>query len=156
RGSEGSNALYMRQFYEPLLQKGLKAQLDIESFITRQLYINMDFFPDRPTKLLGLDSQYPESPTIPSLHDQIVQALQKLPEKIMKVTDGIERLVTSPAAQESLRDLDGLIRSLTADSKPLMASWRATSDAARSTFTQAEKTLSMKEGPPAEMAASFI
>jgi paraquat-inducible protein B len=39
--------------------------------------------------------------------------------------------------------------------KPLLASLNATSHAARRTFAQAEKTLSMKEGPPAEMAASF-
>jgi paraquat-inducible protein B len=149
------DASSMKQFYQPLLEKGLKAQLDIESFITRQLYISVDFFPDKPTTLLGLDPRYPEIPTIPSLQDQIVQMLQKLPEKIMTVTDGIERLVNSSAAQESLRDLDGLIRGIATEVKPLMANLNATSDAARRTFAQAEKTLSMKEGPSAEMAASF-
>ncbi len=112
-GSEDATSVFSRHtLYEPLLEKGLKAQLDIESFITRQLYINMDFHPDSPARLLGLDPRYPEIPTILSLQDQIVQTLQKLPEKIMNVTDGIERLVNSPAAQESLRDLDGLIRGI--------------------------------------------
>jgi paraquat-inducible protein B len=156
-GSEdASSLLSTSKFHEPLLEKGLKAQLDIESFITRQLYINLDFYPDRPTKLVGLDPRYPEIPTIPSLQDQIVQTLQKLPEKIMNVTDGIERLVNSSAAQDSLRDLDALIRAMATEVKPLMASLTATSDKARSTFAQAEKTLSMQEGPSAEMAASFI
>ena len=50
---KASSVLSDRKFHQPLLEKGLKAQLDIESFITRQLYINMDFFPDRPTRLLG-------------------------------------------------------------------------------------------------------
>ncbi len=155
-GSEDAwSALSTNKFYEPLLEKGLKARLDIESLITGQLYINMDFYPDRATRLLGLDPRYPEIPTIPSLQDQILQTLQKLPEKIIAVADGIERLVNSPAAQESLRDLDGLIRSIATEIKPLMASLRATSDKARSTFAQAEKTLSLKEGPSAEMAASF-
>ena len=156
-GSEDAASVFSKHtLYEPLLEKGLKAQLDIESFITRQLYINMDFYPDRPTRLLGLDPRYPEIPTILSLQDQIVQTLQKLPEKIMNVTDGIERLVNSPAAQESLRDLDGLIRGIATEVTPLIASLTATSNAARRTFVQAEKTLSMEEGPPAEMAASFI
>jgi len=150
-----TSVLSTHEFYQPLLEKGLKAQLDIESFITRQLYINMDFYPNRPAKLLGLDPRYPELPTIPSLQEQIVQTLQKLPEKIMNVTDGIERLVNSPAAQESLRDLDGLIRAIATEVKPLMANLSATSDAARRTFAQAEKTLSLTEGPSAEMAASF-
>ena len=155
-GSEDAwSVLSAHNLYEPLLEKGLKAQLDIESFITRQLYINMDFYPDSPTKLLGLDPQVPEIPTIPSLQDQIVHTLQKLPEKIMNVTDGIERLVNSPAAQESLQDLDGLIRGVATQIKPLMASLTATSDGARRTFAQAEKTLSLTEGPSADMAASF-
>jgi paraquat-inducible protein B len=150
-----SGLLSTQEFRQALLEKGLKAQLDIESFITRQLYISLDFFPDKPTRLLGLDPRYPEIPTIPSLQDEIVQTLQKLPEKIMNVTDGIERLVNSPAAQESLRDLDALIRAIAVEMKPLVANLNATSNAARRTFAQAEKTLSMKEGPSAEMAASF-
>src|SRR5262245_15522856 len=149
-----TSVLSTHEFYQPLLDKGLKAQLDIESFITRQLYINMDFYPDRPAKLLGLDPRYPEIPTIPSLQDQIVQTLQKLPERIITVADGIARLVNSPAAQQSLRDLDVLIQSVTTEIKPLMTSLTAMSAAARSTFAQAEKTLSLKEGPSAEMAAS--
>ncbi len=156
-GTEDASSVFFKHaLYEPLLQKGLKAQLDIQSFITRQLYINMHFLPDQPARLLGLDPSYPEIPTIPSLQDQIVRALEKLPEKIVNVAEGIERLVNSPAAQESLHDLDALIRSIGSEIKPLMASLKGTSDAARGAFAQAEKTLSMKEGPPAEMAASFI
>ncbi len=72
-GSEDAwSALSTNKFYEPLLEKGLKARLDIESLITGQLYINMDFYPDRATRLLGLDPRYPEIPTIPSLQDQIL------------------------------------------------------------------------------------
>jgi len=155
-GDQSASSLFSRQeFHQPLFEKGLKAQLDIESFITRQLYISLDFYPDKPTRLLGLDPRYPEIPTIPSLQDEIVKTLQKLPEKIMNVTDGIERLVNSPAAQDSLRDLDELIRGISVEVKPLVASLNATSHAAQRTFAQAEKTLSMKEGPTAEMATSF-
>ncbi len=89
------------------------------------------------------------------MKEEILHTLQKLPEKIIEVADGVARLVNSPAAQDSLRDLDGLIRSLTTQIGPLMASVTATSDAARRTFRQGEKTLAMKEGPSAEMAASF-
>src|SRR6266446_7579923 len=152
---EASTEPSPNQFYQPLLEKGLKAQLDIESFITRQLYINIDFYPDQPTTLVGLDPRVPEIPTIPSLQDQIVQMLQKLPEKIMTVTDGIERLVNSPAAQQSLRDLDALIRGVATEVKPLVASLTSTSDAARRTFKQAEKTLSLREGRSAEIADSI-
>ena len=152
---DASSFFSTHDLYQPLLDKGLKAQLDIESFITRQLYVSIDFHPEKPTTLAGLDPQYPEIPTIPSLQEQIVQMLQKLPEKIMTVTEGLERLVNSAGAQESLRDLDGLIRRVATELGPLMASLTATSRAARRTFVQAEKTLSLKEGPSAEIAASI-
>jgi paraquat-inducible protein B len=152
---DASKMLATNHFYEPLLEKGLKARLDIESFVTGKLYINMDFQPG-PPKLLGLDPRYPEIPTIPSLQEEIVKTLQKLPEKIIAVADGIERLVNSPAAQDTLRDLDALIQAFTKEVGPLSASTRSTLGAARRAFTQGEKTLAMKEGPSAEMAASFI
>jgi phospholipid/cholesterol/gamma-HCH transport system substrate-binding protein len=153
---DASRVLATNHFYEPLLEKGLKARLDVESLVTGKLYINMDFYPEAPPKLLGLDPRYPEIPTIPSLKEEIVKTLQKLPEKIIAVADGIERLVNSPAAQDTVRDLDALIRSVGTEVGPLSASARLTLESARRAFRQGEKTLAMKEGPPAEMAASFI
>jgi len=155
-GHQGSaKALATRRFYEPLLDKGLRAQLDIESFVTGKLFINMDLHPETPAKFVGLDPRYPEIPTIPSLQDEILKTLHDLPEKIIAVADGVERLVNSPAAQDSLRDLDDLIRAVSTQVGPLMTSMRTTSDAARRAFKQGEQTLAMKEGPSAEMAASF-
>ncbi len=149
-------------FYQPFLDKGLKAQLDIQSLLTRQLYISLDFHPEIPPRLLGLDQRFPEIPTIPSLGEQLLATLQNLPEKMIRATDGIERLVTSPAVQETvqnlavtLRDLDLLLREVRTEVKPLAASLRGSSDAAHRAFTQAERTLSLKEGPAAEVAASL-
>jgi phospholipid/cholesterol/gamma-HCH transport system substrate-binding protein len=150
------------QLYKPLIDKGLKAQLEIQSLITRQLYVSVDFHPELPTRLLGTDPRYPEIPTIPSVQEQIVQTLQTLPQKVMSATDAIQRWVESPALQEStrelaqvLRDLDAVVRALGAEVKPLATSMTATSDAARRTFAQAERTLALKEGPAAELAASI-
>jgi len=149
-------------FYQPLLDKGLKAQLDIQSLITRQLYVSLDFHPEIPPRLVGRDPRYPEIPTIPSLGEKLQEALQKLPEKIMAVTDGIERLVNSPAVQGTvqdlgvaLRDLHLLVGDVRTEVKPVAASLRASSGAAQRAFTQAERTLSLKEGPAAEVAASL-
>jgi paraquat-inducible protein B len=142
-------------FYEPLLEKGLKAQLDLESFVTGKLYVSLDFHPETPPKLLGMDTRYPEIPTIPSVQEEILKTLQELPQKIIAVADGVARLVNSPSAQDSLHDLDGLIRTISTGIGPLMASMRTTSDSAGRAFKQGEKTLAMKEGPSAEMAASF-
>ncbi len=150
------------QFYKPLIDKGLKAQLEVQSFITRQLYVNVDFHPDLPTHLLGADPRYPEIPTIPSVQEQIMQTLQTLPQKVMSATEAVQRLVDSPQVQENLRelarvlhDLDDVIRGVGAEVRPLAENMTATSDAARRSFAQAERTLALKEGPAAELAASI-
>ena len=45
-GDEDASKLFSsNRAYDPLMEKGLKAQLDIESFVTGKLFINMDFFP---------------------------------------------------------------------------------------------------------------
>ena len=142
-------------FYQPLIDKGLRAQLDVESLVTGKLYINMDLHPEAPAKLRGLDPRYPEVPTIPSLKEEILKTLQALPEKIIAVADGISRLVNSPAAQNTLSDLDALLRSLTTEVGPLTTSARSTLETARRAFKQGEQTLAMREGASAEMAASF-
>lgn len=50
-----------------LIESGLRAQLDMQSLLTGQLAVALDFFPDKPARLLGLIKEYPEIPTISSL-----------------------------------------------------------------------------------------
>src|SRR5215468_5711955 len=145
----GGNAPASATFYQPLIDKGLRAQLDVESFVTGKLYISLDLHPEAPAKLLGLDPRYPEVPTIPSLKEELLKTLQALPEKIIAVADGISGLVNSPAAQDSMRDLDALLRSLTTEIGPLSTSARSTLETARRAFKQGEQTLAMREGASA-------
>ena len=49
-----------------LVEKGLRAQLDIQSFVTGQLFVNMDFFPNKPARFVNIDTGYTEIPTVPS------------------------------------------------------------------------------------------
>src|SRR5262249_22675894 len=51
--------------------------------------------------------------------------------------------------------VDGLRGAVWKEMGPLIGNVRSTADAARSAFRQGEKTLAMKEGASAEMAASF-
>jgi len=127
----------------------------------------VDFYPDKPIRLVGLEKRYPEIPTIPSAGDVVMTTLEKLPiaeiaDRLMKVTEGIEKIVTSPDATESmknlnlaLRDINGLVREISAEIKPMTASIRDTSDAARGAFVQAEKTLALKEGEPGKIAGKL-
>ena len=150
-----------------LIAKGLKAQLRMKSMLTGQLYIAVDFYPDKPIELVGLEKRYPEIPTIQSTGDVIMATLENLPiteiaDRLMKVTEGIEKIVNSPDVTESLknlnlslRDINGLVRKIDAEIKPMTASLTATSNAAQGAFVQAEKTLALKEGEPGKIAGKL-
>jgi paraquat-inducible protein B len=57
-----------------LIDMGLRAQLVMQSFITGQLMIQLDFHPDTPVVLKDINKDYIEIPTIPSTGEQAGQA----------------------------------------------------------------------------------
>jgi len=149
-------------------KKGLKAQLQLQSFVTGQLMVNLDFYPDKPVRLVGLDKEHPEIPTIPTSLEELTKKLQELPLKEITVNlnsavAGINKLVNSPNLQASLgslnqllKDSDTLVKHIDTQADPLISSLRSTSNAARSAFVQAEKTLALKEGVPGEIGEGFV
>jgi paraquat-inducible protein B len=145
---EAADLFATNRFYQPLLDKGLKAQLEVQSIITGQLYISVDFHPEAPAHLVGLETAYPEIPTVPSLREQILETLRKLPDQITGALAAVQQLVESPAAQERLQELGALVRDVAAlvrevrtEVKPLATSLRSSSEAAQRLITQAEQTL---------------
>jgi paraquat-inducible protein B len=93
-----------------MVARGLKGQLTIQSLVTGQLIIELDFFPDLPTRLVASDLPYPEIPTIPSSLEQIAKTLEKIPvqqlfEKLIDAVAGIERTINSPETKEALQAL---------------------------------------------------
>jgi len=154
-------------YIQPLIEKGLKAQLQLQSFVTGQLMINLDFYPDKPIKLVGLEKRYPEIPTVPTTMEELTKTLQDLKledlyKKIMLTVDGIEKLVNSPALLESIRSVDHaakdvgkLTRDLDSQVGPLMADLKSTSEAANRTMLQVEKVFSSKDGIPAQIGETL-
>src|SRR5215471_2619201 len=76
-GAEGQGFADPHQAMEGLLRKGMHATLRMQSFVTGVLYVALDFFPDTPIRLLGLDPTVPELPTIPSDMDQLKSSIQQ-------------------------------------------------------------------------------
>lgn len=95
------------EIYEFLIEKGLKAQLDMQSIVTGQLQVAIDFYPDKPLNLTHLDPRYPEIPTIPTTLEQLGKSLQNLnveeiSEKFTSALDGIERVANSTMLEETI------------------------------------------------------
>ena len=94
-----------------LIKMGLKAQLTVESLVTGQLMVDLDFYPDRPARLVGTDMDYQEIPTIPSAVEQFAQTLKKVPlqeifEKLENAVNGIDNAVNSPEIPKIVNSLN--------------------------------------------------
>ncbi len=97
------------------IERGLRAQIKMQSLVTGQLMIYADYFPGKPIRLVGAEKRYPEIPTIPSGTEEIMKALEKIPvhEIAMKATkalDGIERLINAPETREVVGTLNNTLK----------------------------------------------
>jgi paraquat-inducible protein B len=68
----------LREQITRLIEAGMRAVLEMQSFITGQLMIEVDFHPDTPVNLRNIDKDHLEIPTIPSTTQRLAQTLQRL------------------------------------------------------------------------------
>jgi paraquat-inducible protein B len=105
-------------------EMGLRAQLQMQSLLTGQLFINYDFYPDTPVKKVGLDKKTYEVPTIPTTLQVFTETVQKIindlrevnfqdiVENISQTTKGVNELVNSQDMQESIANFNGTLQNL--------------------------------------------
>ncbi|WP_447970327.1 MlaD family protein [Nitrospira sp. M1] len=115
-------------------ERGLRAQLQMQSLVTGKLLVQLDFFPSSPVKLhTGLDDPYPEFPTISSSLSQLTHKLEDLPIQALAATalraiQGLDQLLNSPDVKglvtESrilVKDLRDLTHVMNRELMPVMA-----------------------------------
>ncbi len=163
----GDQTRYRQGELPELIDKGLRAQLALQSFVTGLLIVSVDMFPDKPATLYGLDNGRPEVPTIPTDLERLKKSLEDIPwaeigKKVESIASGVDKLVNSPELQASIKSLDGALKSadklaqdVDAEVKPLSSSVQDTLRSARSALAQAERTLTFKEGASGEIAQSL-
>jgi paraquat-inducible protein B len=107
-----------------LVRRGLRAKLVMQSFVTGQLYIDLDFYPDTPIRLVGLDRDTREFPAVPSglqeLENQAREAfetLRSLPleetfTRLNSALTGVDELVHSEDVLGALADLRATTQSI--------------------------------------------
>lgn len=97
-------------YMDELIRRGLRAQLELQSVVTGQLMINVDFFPNKPARLVGTDTKHREIPTVSSPLDELLKTAQELPlkdlfDRALKAIEGVEKVVNSPKVSASLDEL---------------------------------------------------
>ncbi len=95
------------------IKQGLRARLEIQSFLTGQLMLAFDFYPDKPAKMYGIIKGYPELPALPISPD-IFEVMDDIPIKeitvnLKQAVEGINRLVNS----KGISELDKTLREVT-------------------------------------------
>jgi paraquat-inducible protein B len=107
RGPQSTPLIRTQKELQPAIDKGLRAQLRIVSFVTGQLSVSLDFLPHMPVVLTGLDRSVPELPTVPT-------QLAQYQARLERMLDALDRVDIGQLAQDvgtMVRGIDGLARS---------------------------------------------
>ncbi len=86
-----------------LIKKGMRAQLEMQSVVTGQLLISLEFHPDTKANFIGKDKRYAEIPTISTQFQQFTKRLENMPieeilQELRATLAGIHKVVNSPEA----------------------------------------------------------
>jgi len=106
-----------------LIERGLRAQLSMESFVTGLLYVKLDLYPGSELNLFADPTvKYAEIPTLPTPLEEVQSQaaaflarlkdanIQKIVDDIGSAVAGIDRLVNSPKLSETLETLPSIAR----------------------------------------------
>jgi len=99
-----------------MIDRGLRAQLQLQSLITGQLLVQLDFYPGRPPRLVAPEyCTLPEMPTIPSASQEISKTLESLPleeiaKSIYSITKGLDQFINSPELSNTLSELNATLK----------------------------------------------
>jgi paraquat-inducible protein B len=152
--------------HKALISRGMRAQLQMQSLVTGQLLINIDFYPDTPVKLVGIEQfkdkisveEWWEIPSIPTPLQELEKALSEINIKditddVKRAMDGIAKLATSPELHASIGELSETLKAVrdlarNVDNKvePLTTSLDQTLVEARAGIGDARKLMN-EQGP---------
>ena len=138
---------------ELLIEHGLRARLAVQSFVTGQLAVELNFYPKTPVRLTGHTKDDVEVPTIPSQFDQLTRTLENLPIEALVVEASetlrsIRALASAPEVKSGLvkldrvlSDVDELVRRVDSKIDPLSARVDQAAVETRTTMAQTQAAL---------------
>ncbi len=138
RAPGGCSVRELPRRMDELVEQGLRAQLQLQSLITGQLMVQLDFFPNEPPRLAGGDLSVPELPTKQSNLQRLSESVQEIDlraiaARILNALEGIDAIVNSHELRSGLANATAALEDLRA----IVAEWRA---AAGPTSAELQKT----------------
>jgi paraquat-inducible protein B len=130
--------------FQALIERGLRAQLVVQSLVTGQASIDFNFHPGTPINLTGAEPGMVELPTVPS-------DIDLFKANLANVLQRISALPLDQIAAQVLRTVgsaDEFVKSLNVQIEPLSADLRNASKQATLTLKEAQSRLELREGEP--------
>jgi paraquat-inducible protein B len=89
-----------------LVDRGLRGRLRLQSLLTGQLYVDLDFHPDKPARFVALDPDLSEIPTIRTAVQELTSKLEGFPmDKFLADVAGIGAAVNKVMSAQGTQDL---------------------------------------------------
>lgn len=142
---------------EQLIEKGLRARLFLQSMVTGQLGVELDFLPDTAAVVTGLRAGRIELPTVPSTFEKLEAAVRKvtqqvdgvdlaeLADEIHETLGAIRKVASSEQwidlganANAAIQDVQTLVRNVNGKVEPVASEVEGTAKAARASLVEAE------------------
>ena len=148
-----------------LTERGLRAQLELQSLVTGQLQIALNFHPGSPLTLTNLSPEYLEVPTIPSQMERLTQTIENLPlvelvADVRRTLASIDALVNAPEILAAVRGVtrtlattDRLVERVAAEVAPIMANVEVVARNAEGTLAEVRQVIT-RLGPALEAAVA--
>ena len=146
------------EVYRLLIENGLRAQLQWQSIVTGQLFVQLDFQPDQPAIFVGGDPDVREVPTIPTPLEIVTRTLrglleragelplEEIVENLNRTLDGAGDLLTSDATKGAVRNLNNAMADLARVVDRLGGRVDGVANSAEATLAAANETLAAATG----------
>ncbi|MBA3003760.1 MAG: MCE family protein [Desulfurivibrio sp.] len=132
-----------RDTIRQLVERGLRAQLKVQSLLTGQLYIDLDFHPEKPARYISTDSGVSEIPTIPTAVEEFASKLEGFPmdaflTDLAAISKSLNTILSSEETKKipvrleaTLSHLQSLSAKIDGNSTPVLAEMREALEAVR-------------------------
>jgi paraquat-inducible protein B len=126
-----------RETLRRLVERGLRARLRLQSILTGQLYVDLDFHPDKPARFVAADPAVSEIPTIRTAVQELTRKLEGFPmdtflADVASIGNALSRTLDTPETRNlpkrmdaTLKHLESLAARLDARSGPILEETRA-------------------------------
>ena len=135
-----------RETLRRLIERGLRARLRMQSILTGQLYVDLDFHPDKPARFVAPDPAISEIPTIRTAVQELARKLEGFPmdaflADVAAIGASLNQTLNTPETRNLPRRLDATLKHLEALAARLDAKSGPLLDETRADLSEMKKAL---------------